>query len=373
MIEKKWNWQSTKWPNFTYEAEALERLEREFSHQTGLLQGTVKHISQEDKSILMVELMSSEALKTSAIEGHNLDRESLQSSIRKNLGLGGKQLQSTPEESGISEMMVSLYQRFEEPLNDRQIFDWHEMICRGRRDLEDIGCYRTHEDPMRIVSNRLDKEEVFFEAPPSKGLSAEMKQFINWFNNTAPDQKNALLPLARAGMAHFYFLCIHPFEDGNGRIARAISEKALSQDAGQTSLISISQTIEAKKKDYYSSLQAHNHTCEISAWLNYFGETVIHAQKQTMDLVEFLIQKSKFYDQFDEVMNERQKKIVGRLFGAGRKGFEGGLSAKNYVSITKTSQSTATRDLQDMVAKGILLSAGELKGTRYHLNMAANT
>ncbi|NOX52426.1 MAG: Fic family protein, partial [Gammaproteobacteria bacterium] len=332
----------------------------------------VRHISQENKSILMVELMSSEALKTSAIEGHNFDRESLQSSIRKNLGLGGKQVRSTPEESGISEMMVNLYQHFEEPLNDRQIFDWHKMICRGRRDLEDIGCYRTHEDPMQIVSNRLDKEEVYFEAPPSRDLSSEMKQFINWFNNTAPDQKNILSPLARAGTAHFYFLCIHPFEDGNGRIARAISEKALSQDAGQTSLISISQTIEANKKDYYSCLQAHNHSCEISDWLNYFGETVIHAQKQTMDLVEFLIQKSKFYDYFDAVMNERQKKIVTRLFAAGRNGFEGGLSAKNYVSITKTSQSTATRDLRDMVGKGILLSSGELKGTRYHLNMAAN-
>ena len=383
MTKKKWNWQSAEWPNFTYKVDALEHLEREFSHQSGLLAGTIKHISQTDKSALMVELLSSEALKTSEIEGYQLNRESLQSSIRKNLGLAGAQLNSTPEESGISEMMVNLYQYFDEALSDQQIFNWHEMVCRGRNDLEDIGRYRTHEDPMQIVSNRLDTSaKVFFEAPSSKEMSNEMSQFINWFNETAPhststnstaNQRKPLLPLTRAGIAHFYFLCIHPFEDGNGRIARAISEKALSQDAGQASLISISQTIEANKKDYYVNLQAHNHQCELSEWLEYFAKTVIHAQKHTMELVEFIIQKSKFYDQFDLLMNERQKKIVERLFQAGPKGFEGGLSAKNYISITKASQSTATRDLQNMVEKEILISIGELKGTRYCLNVKFST
>ncbi|MEE8058104.1 MAG: Fic family protein [Pseudomonadales bacterium] len=373
MMFKKWNWQSAEWPNFTYNATKLESLERDFAYQSGLLKGTVKHITKEDKSFLMIELMSNEALKTSEIEGHYLDRESLQSSIRKNLGLEGPNRKATPEESGISEMMVDLYQHFDTPLTHQQFFDWHEMVCRGRHDLDEIGRYRTHEEPMQVVSNRLDNHpKVFFEAPPSKVMHQEMEQFIDWFNATAPRQNNALLPLVRAGIAHFYFLCIHPFEDGNGRIARAISEKALSQNAGQASLISISRTIEAKKRDYYGNLEAHNYTCELSDWLIYFGQTVVNSQKHTLALIEWLVQKAKFYDHFNTMMNERQQKVVGRLFRAGPAGFDGGLSAQNYVRITKTSQSTATRDLQDMVSKGILRSTGERKGTRYWLSIGTN-
>lgn len=177
-------------------------------------------------------------------------------------------------------MMLNLYQHFGDLLNDSKIFNRHEMVCRGRCDLEDIGRYRAHDDPMQTISNRLDRPEVFFEAPPSKEMAVEMSHFISCFNETAPGQKNALLLLTRTGITHVYFLCIHPIEDGNRRIARASSEKVLSLEAGQASLISISQTIEASKKNYYSTLQAHNHSCELSIWLEYFAETVLNAHDQ---------------------------------------------------------------------------------------------
>jgi len=197
----------------------------------------------------------------------------------------------------------------------------------------------------------------------------EMVRFINWFNVPMQHQSKARLPLIRAGIAHYYFLCIHPFEDGNGRIARAISEKVLSQEVGEAALISLFQTIEAKKKDYYAHLEAHNRTCELSDWLLYFGQTVMNAQRQTIALVDFLIQKTKFYDHFRSMMNVRQQKVIARLLDAGPSGFKGGLSAQNYLRISKTSQSTATRDLRDMVGKGILRSTGARKSTRYWLDL----
>jgi len=368
MREQKWNWQSQEWPNFNFDPAKLEYLERDYAHQSGLLKGSVKHITDDDQSVLIVELMSDEALKTSEIEGEYLDRVSLQSSIRKNLGLSNTPARKvTPQESGISELMVDLYLHFDMSLTHEQLFDWHSMICSGRRDLDVIGGYRTHDDPMQIVSNRLNNDKIFFEAPPSAAMPMEMNKFMSWFEETSPGGKTTLLPLARAGIAHFYFLAIHPFEDGNGRIARAISEKALFQDAGQAAPISLSTVIEAKKKDYYTALEAHNFTCELTDWLLYFGHTIVEAQSRTLALVEFLINKAKFYDRYELVMNERQEKVIARLLSTGPAGFEGGLSAKNYMKISKTSSSTATRDLQDLVSKNILKMTGERKSTRYWL------
>jgi len=148
MTMKKWNWQCPEWPNFTYDLAKLECLERGYAHQSGVLRGTIKRITDEDRTLLTVELMSDEALKTSEIEGHYLDRDSLQSSIRKNLGLETAALKATPEEAGISEMMVDLYRNFDTLLTHQQLYNWHEMICNGRRDLDVIGVYRTHNEPM---------------------------------------------------------------------------------------------------------------------------------------------------------------------------------------------------------------------------------
>jgi len=365
----KWNWQQNDWPEFRYDASALIKLESRFLRQSGMLQGTLKHIGEDDKIRLTIDLMSTEAINTSEIEGEILNRDSVQSSIRRNFGLDTDNRRIPPAEQGIAEMMVDLYRTFDEPVSHSKLFTWHKMLTSGRRDLIDIGRYRTHEDAMQVVSDVLHEPKIHFEAPPSKGMNSEMEKFIDWFNGCAPDAKNPLPALTRAGIAHLYFVCVHPFEDGNGRIGRAISEIALSQFLGQPTLLALSYTIQNAKKAYYRNLELSNKDLEITDWLQYFAETVLEAQSYSQRLIDFLIAKIHFYDRLRDQLNERQDKVVARMFKEGLEGFKGGLNADNYISITETSRATATRDLQDLVENGALLRTGERKHTRYWLNI----
>ncbi len=370
MAYKTWNWLLKKWPQFTYDKEALGELEFQFSQNTGTALGVLKHILKESKDDLLVEILSTEALKTSEIEGEILNRESVQSSIKRNLGLVTDKRKVPPAEYGISEMMVDLYLNYNKPLSHELLFEWHKMITNGRRDLTDIGRYRTHENPMQVVSGRLDKPRVHFEAPPSKQVPEEMEQFIKWFNTVHNNEsKSEILPLVKAGIAHLYFVSIHPFEDGNGRIGRAIAEKSIALSTNQPTLISLSHTIEANKKNYYASLEKHNTVLEITNWLVYFGQTILDAQQYTLMQIDFLIEKTKFFDHFSAQLNERQLIVIKRLFEAGYTGFKGGLSANNYLRIARTSASTATRDLKDLVEKQIFIKTGKLKSSRYSLNI----
>lgn len=364
-----WNWKDKNWPKFTYEEEAIAAFEEEFMHRAGMLHGSLKHISSEDQDLLKIDLLSGEAHKTSEIEGEFLNRESLQSSIRKHFGLKTDNRRISPAEAGISEMMVDLYKNYHTPLTHSQLYEWHKMLTNGRRDLKDIGHYRTHEDPMQIVSGALDRPIVHYEALPSAGIKKEMDYFIAWFNNSENAGKKPLGALTRAGIAHLHFEIIHPFEDGNGRIGRVISEKALSQHLKKPTLIAISHTIERNKKQYYAALQKHNTELEITDWLEYFCKMILEAQVYTQNFIDFLIEKGKFYRRFDTMLNDRQKKVSKRIFAEGLDGFKGGLSADNYMSITRTTPSTATRDLQKMVAMGAFLRTGERKSTRYYLNL----
>ncbi len=268
--------------------------------------------------------------------------------------------------------MVSLYEGFRASLSHHQLFSWHELLTKGRRDLQDIGKYRSHPEPMQIVFGPVHKPKVHFEAPPSGKVRQEMNAFIRWFNATAPGEKESLPALTRSGIAHLYFVSIHPFEDGNGRIGRAISEKVLSQAVGQPTLVALSQTIEAGRKDYYKHLELNNKGTEITDWLVYFAKSVLAAQNYTQRLIDYLIEKTKLYEKVKVRLNPRQEKVFERMFREELKGFQGGLSAENYIAITKTSRATATRDLQDMVGIGALRKTGELKYTRYFLNIPAS-
>jgi Fic family protein len=268
-------------------------------------------------------------------------------------------------------MMVDLYLNFDKPLNHKLLFEWHKMLTSGRRDLTDIGKYRTHKSPMQVVSGRLDKPTVHFEAPPSNRMTEEMEQFISWFNEIHDPKYSKILPLVKAGLTHLYFVCIHPFEDGNGRIARALAEKSIALSTGQPTLISLSHTIEANRKKYYQALEDNNTTLEVTDWLNYFGNTILEAQKDTLKRIDFLVEKTKFFERYKSELNERQNSVILRLFEAGYTGFKGGLSAKNYIKIAKTSESTATRDLKDLTDKQILIKTGTLKSSRYQLNIKA--
>lgn len=361
-----WNWQHKDWPHFIYSAANFQALEAEFIHKAGYLHGSMKHITHEDKEELRIHLMRDEALKTSEIEGEILDRDSLQSSIRRHFGLKTDNRQIPPAEHGISEMMVDLYQNATQPLTHKALYQWHEMLTNGRRDLKNIGAYRSHGEPMQIVSGDFLDPVVHFEAPPSETIAQEMDAFINWFNTGSKADKSALI---RAGIAHIYFESLHPFEDGNGRIGRAISEKALSQSLGRPTLIAISSAIQSTRKAYYAALQSGSKGLDISEWLHYFCETVLKAQDHTQLKIDFVIEKGQFYQRFDDAFNPRQAKVIKRMFKEGVNGFKGGLSADNYITLTQTSRATATRDLQNLSEKGALIKTGELKYARYHLNV----
>lgn len=317
-----------------------------------------------------MELISNEALNTSEIEGEILNRDSLQSSIRRNFGLSTDHRRVPPAEHGIAQMMVELYRHFNAPLSNKLLCHWHEMLMNGRRDLKNIGCYRTDEYPMQVVSGPLHAPRVHFEAPPSKTIPGEMTRIVRWFQRTAPAGDSPLPVLTRTGIAHLYFVCIHPFEDGNGRIGRAVAEKAISEGLGQATLLALSQTINRGRKTYYEMLEGSNRDNEITDWLIYFARTVIDAQSQAQNLVDFTIAKTKFYDRLRGQLNERQEKAIARMTREGPDGFKGGLSAEKYISITGTSRATATRDLQDLAEKEALVRTGSLKSTRYHLSFA---
>ena len=365
----RWNWQQSGWPAFGYDSAVLEPLERQFLLRSGEFIGACKHIGSDDKDLLKIELLSDEAVKTSEIEGEILNRASVQSSIIHQFGLGPDKPRIPPAERGMAEMMVDLYRTFASPLTGKAMFRWHAMLLTGNRDIAVIGGYRRQGAPMQVVSGPLHKRKVHFEAPPSDRVPEEMKAFVAWFNDTAPKGKQPLAALTRAGIAHLYFVCIHPFEDGNGRIGRAIAEKVLAQNLGQPSLIALAYTIERKRKNYYAALERNNKTNEITDWLTYFANTILEAQANTIKRLDFYLAKAKFYERMRGQLNERQEKVIARMFREGIDGFKGGLSAENYISITRASRATATRDLQDLVAKGALARTGERRHTRYHLDL----
>jgi len=364
-----WNWQQPDWPNFNYDKSLIDDFEKQLLLGAGLLFGAFKHLNEEDKRQLTIELISNEALKTSEIEGEYLDRDSLQSSIRRQFGLIADNRKISPAEQGIAEMMVNVYRSFEAPLSHAMLLEWHKMLTNGRRDLNDIGCYRTHSEPMQIVSGAIYAPKVHFEAPPSSQMMAEMERFIDWFNATTSNGTTPLPTLLRAAIAHLYFVSIHPFEDGNGRIGRAIAEKALAQCLGQPTLIAIAYAIERDKKAYYSALERANKQNEITAWLLYFADMVINAQSYTATWIDFLIKKAKLYARLRGQINPRQEKVLTRMFREGPDGFTGGLNAEKYIGITGAPRATATRDLQDLVGKGALIRHGERKHTRYFLSL----
>ena len=363
----KWNWQQADWPEFSWNDTLLVKAEAIFLVEAGAYAGTAKHLGAEDQEQLTIEAMSTEAVTTSEIEGEILDRASVQSSIRRQLGLATDRRKVGAAEQGISEVMVDLYRTYAEPLSHDTLYRWHRMLTTGRRDLKEIGGYRTHVEPMQVVSGAIHEPKVHFEAPPSTEVPAEMSCFIDWFNRSAPGSSEPLPVLTRAGIAHLYFICIHPFEDGNGRIGRAIAEKALAQNLGHPTLTALAATILAKRNAYYAALEANNKHQEITPWLRWFAATAVEAQRRAIALVDFLIDKTRFLDRLRDQLNERQKKALLRMLREGADGFEGGLSAGKYAGITGAAPATATRDLADLVAKRALVRAGERRHTRYEI------
>lgn len=364
-----WNWQHPDWPHFRWDAEALAPLEARFLQNVGEQIGSIKHVGEDDHSAIMIDIMTGEALKTSEIEGELLNRDNVQCSLRRQFGLETDQRRIPPAEAGIADMMVDLHKGFADPLSHDTLHRWHKMIASARTDIERIGAYRTHSDPMQIVSGYEHRRKVHFEAPPSDAVPGEMDAFIAWFAQSAPGCARAQPALTRAALAHLYFVSIHPYEDGNGRISRALAEKALAQAVGHPILLALSPAIQRRRSTYYDALEANNKNMEVGGWMTYFAETVLEAQSQTQRLIDFMIAKTRLYDRVRDRLNQRQARAIARMFSEGPDGFEGGLSRANYVAITGAPTATATRDLADLVDKGVLEMTGALKSTRYWLNL----
>lgn len=365
-----YNWQQSGWPEFKFNldslGDALLGFERHAGRVAGLLEGLPEGLGSE----AVIDLMISEAMSTSAIEGEMLERDDVRSSIRNHLGLTDPESPvADARAEGAGELVVAVRETFLEDLSVEMLFEWHSMLMRGARGIR-VGEWREGGDPMQVVFGRIDRPRVYYVAPPASRVCGEMGAFVDWFNRTAPGGEEAMRHTpVRAGVAHLYFESIHPFEDGNGRIGRAISEKSLSQGLGAPALMSLSQTIEASRKDYYDALQRAQRSLEITEWLEWFVGIVDMAQQDAEARMLFVLKKSKFFARFRSQFNERQLKVIRRMLEAGPDGFEGGMSARKYVALTKVSKATATRDLQELVEMEAVRSLGGGRSTHYGLNL----
>jgi Fic family protein len=360
-----WNWELPDWPKFKYDPDRLSQMERQFLLGMGSAFAYLKTIDQHEYYRFIVEILSLEGLESSRIEGEILDRESLQSSIQRHFGIDTAKKRGADKESRMAHLLCDVYETFDKPLTHEMLCRWHSILFKGSSTIDDCGKYRTHPEPMQIVSNQYGSPKVFFEAPSSAKIFDEMTAFVDWFN--ASNASGSIL--GRAAIAHVYFESIHPFEDGNGRIGRVLSEKILSQEIGRPTLIAISKMLEKRKKEYYSALEKCNQSLDAQHWVEFFSSVILQAHEESIRLLYFLIEKSKMLTTLSGEINPRQMKVLLRMFEEGPSGFKGGLSADNYISITKTSRATATRDLSDLVEKGALVKTGELRHTRYSLNL----
>lgn len=365
----RWNWQQADWPDFRWDPAALRKAEDAFLVGSGVTSGAMAHLASEERERFSVEAVCTEAVTTSAIEGETLDRASVRSSLRAELGLDVASAAAGPAERGIAAMMGDLVRSFASPLASETLCGWHRSLFQGRDNLAAVGRYRTGEAPMQIVSGPVHSRRVHFEAPPSAEIDAHMETFLRWFNRSAPDGAGPLPSLTRAGISHLYFESVHPFEDGNGRIGRAVAEKAMAQGLGRPTLTLLAETILRRRKAYYDALASASRHNEVTTWLRWFAGIAIEAQRRTTARIQFLIDKTGLLDEVRGRLNTRQRKALLRVLREGPDGFSGGLSARNYRTITGASPATASRDLAGLVDRGALTRTGQRRYTRYHLSI----
>jgi len=362
-----YNWQLKEWAEFIYNEDVIGDNALKFAELSGEIFGVFKTFNSAKQQSEVLDMMISEAVKTSEIEGEILSREDIRSSFLKKLGLTStiKNIKDKRAES-IAFLMLEVKNSFQEKLTEKMLKNWHAILF-GNSKYVNAGMYRKGEEAMQIVSGAYGKEKVHYKAPPSAQVPQEMKNFVKWYNTFEPNGNISKI-IIKTSVAHLYFESIHPFEDGNGRIGRAIIEKCLSDSLGKQIMMSISQTIEKNKNKYYAELKKAQQTLEINSWLLYFSQTLVDAQKSALEILDFSVKKGLFFDKYKAIMNSRQTKAINKMLDAGKDGFEGGMTAKKYISITKTTKATATRDLQELVEVGVLLQNLAGRSTNYTLN-----
>lgn len=362
-------WQHKSWPKFTYSVDKLHEISISFAQEVGLVNGLVLGLNEELKQEALLELLISEAIKTSEIEGEYMSREDLMSSIKNNLGLQEYIPVKDKRVLGIAKLMTEINQCIDQELTVDILCYWHKLLLEHNSKIN-VAAWRRGEEPMQVVSGAYGREEVHYEAPPSSRVPIEMEQFFAWYHQpTLPVKDNISKAILKSAIAHLYFETIHPFEDGNGRIGRALAEFTLSQTIESPVILSLSKAIEKGKKEYYEQLKRAQRDLYITEWINYFAQVVLNAQIDAKELIQFTLVKAKFFDQYSQQFNERQLKVINRMFENGLDGFEGGMTAKKYMAITKTSKATATRDLQYLLEIGVFVQEGAGRSVRYQLEL----
>lgn len=356
-----WVWQQSDWPQFRWDQGALVQALARARLAQGKVLGATQLLDPNLTLEAVVAILVENGVTTSAIEGERLDLDAVRSSVARHLGLPSAGLPAPPRAvDGLIDALLDATRHHEIPLTSERLFRWQAALFpTGYSGLHPIrtGALRGDE-PMQVVSGSIGHERVHFTAPPREGLDAELDRFLAWFNASPAD----LDGLIRAGLAHFWFVTLHPFEDGNGRLARAITDMALSQDERQPMrFFSMSAQILRERDSYYEILErTQRGGVDVTDWLGWFLTQVEASATAAERTVANTLAKARFWLRHQAAgLNERQRKVLNRLLDAGPEGFEGGINTRKYMSLTKTSRATAYRELAELVGKGCLAPSGK--------------
>ncbi|WP_425557239.1 Fic family protein [Corallincola platygyrae] len=368
-----WIWQADAWPKFSWQAESILPKVRAVYRKQGILLG--KTSVEANSSEHTLNILLSNILASSAIENEQLNVQSVRSSLARRMGILEEAPYPTSYRSeGVAAMMLDALDNLKQPLSTARLFQWHSWLFPANElSMQPIrvGQLRGPE-PMQVVSGRLDSPVVHFEAPPRQGLEGQLQNFVEWFNQSRDDE--LLDPLLRSALCHLWFVTLHPFDDGNGRITRALTDMALAQaDSQSIRLYAMSVAILNDRSGYYRILeQTQKGTLDITAWLEWFLDTLNDALDSSLLAIERTIAKTRFWQKFRESgFHPAQAKVLNRLLDGGEKGFENGINASQYQKVAKVSKATATRHLTELLDKGAIEKmAGGGRSTRYQIKLS---
>jgi Fic family protein len=344
------------WPSFTWDSKTLAPLLSDVRLRQGLLVGKMRGYGLASRWTATLKVLTDETIKSSAIEGVVLDPENVRSSLARRLGLevGGLTAHKDRNVDGVVEMMLDATQKFNKRLTKERLFDWHGHLfpeVRTTRDKFRVGAWRDDsQGPMQVVSGPVSRHKVHYEAPAANRVESEMAKFLAWFDGIEQED-----PLLKAAIAHLWFVTIHPFEDGNGRIGRAIAEMCLARSDGSAQrFYSMSSQILEERKEYYEVLEkTQAGSLNITKWLTWFLGCLDRAIEQSNQITSSALEKELFWKTLKErkvSLNDRQTKVLNRLFS----GFEGKLTRDKWMKITKASSRTALRDIEELIAIGVI-------------------
>ncbi|WP_350012736.1 Fic family protein [Pseudomonas asiatica] len=367
-----WIWQQPAWPRFTWQNEAIAPMLRNCIDMQGRLLGKIGSVDALSECQNILDTLLQNIVTSSAIEGEQLNVGSVRSSLARRLGIE-EQGPTNARSEGLAELMLDATQGYDRPLTLQRLYTWHQWLfplAQGALSKAILVGQLRDEMPMQVISGRLDKPTVHFEAPPRDGLEARLNEFLDWFANSR--DSTSLDPLLRAGIAHFWFVTLHPFDDGNGRLTRAITDLALAQGERQAiRFYAMSASILEDRAGYYQVLEnSQKGDLDITRWLSWFLATLLRSLEQALANIDRILAKARFWQahRSDGLLPE-QVKVLNRLLDGGPRGFEEGINAAQYQAVAKVSKATATRHLSDLLDKACLVRLpGGGRSTRYRIN-----